>query len=244
MHHVVAARQRGWSSHVAYTKVNRFALSCSHGKHSTGPSCTYRIIVERQLINGNMAWIAVREMPHTSHTPSTGGKLGKFTTDAMELKGKNAELSDKEDSGSNTEATNSDSKRKRSREEPTMPPTRSHEKKRTRIRSVSPPPKSRNAVASTSGSNSRRMDPASSISQFLKDGAELEGNEEGLDEEDEVIVSTKKGKGTPTRSSSSKKITFMYFNSLEEQCEKMSKVSLPVPLKYIHAVTDMIVSPD
>jgi hypothetical protein len=73
---------------------------------------------------------------------------------------------------------------------------------------------------------------------------ESEENGEGLDEEEEITVSTKKGKGKSTRSLSSKKITFMHFNNFNKQCEKLSKVSLPVPLDLIHAVTDMIVSPD
>jgi hypothetical protein len=71
----------------------------------------------------------------------------------------------------------------------------------------------------------------------------LEEDEEGLDEENEVTVSTKKGKGKSTRSLSSKKITFMHFNNFYKQCEKTSKVSVPVPLKLIHTMTDMIVSP-
>jgi hypothetical protein len=73
---------------------------------------------------------------------------------------------------------------------------------------------------------------------------ESEENGEGLDEEDEVIVSTKKGKGKSTRSLSSEKITFMHFNNFNKQCEKMSKVSVPVPLKLIHTMPDTIVSPD
>jgi hypothetical protein len=166
MHHVVAARQRGWSSNVftGYTKVNRFALGCSHGSNTTGPSCTYRIIVERQLINGNVVWIAVREKPHTSHTPSTVGKLGKYKTDAVGSKGKDVELSDQEDSGLNAEAIQSDPNRERSRDKPTSPPTRFREKKRPRVHSISPPPQSRNAVASTSGSKSRTIHTSSSIS--------------------------------------------------------------------------------
>jgi hypothetical protein len=167
MHHVVAARQRGWSCNVQtrYTDVNRFALRCSHGMKGTGPSCSYMIVVERQLINGDMVWIAVRETVHENHEPSTVGTLGKFKTDAVESRRKDVELSDQEDSGLNAEAIQSDPNQKRSRDKPTSPPTRFDEKKRPRIRSVSPPPKSRNAVASTSGSNSRSMDPASSILQ-------------------------------------------------------------------------------
>jgi hypothetical protein len=83
-----------------------------------------------------------------------------------------------------------------------------------------------------------------SLDGFLKDRVESEEDEEGLDEEDEVIGSTKKTEWKSTPSSSSKKITFMHFGNLHKEGEKMSKVSVPVPLELIHAVTDTIVSPD
>jgi hypothetical protein len=179
MHHVVAARQRGWSSnvHTSYSDVNRFALRCVHGQRSTAgrsSTCTYIIVVERQSINGSMVWIAVREKGHTNHTPSTVGKLGDFKTDAQNPSARKrrskAELDDKEYSGSESlddEAAQPYSNVKRSLDKPASPPTRSHKRKRPRLRSVSPPPKPRNAVASTSGSNRKSIDPYSTISQTL-----------------------------------------------------------------------------
>jgi hypothetical protein len=81
---------------------------------------------------------------------------------------------------------------------------------------------------------------AGNFNVFNHQPVESGKDEEGPDDAEKVMLPAAKDNGQSPPSSS--KITFAHYDSISKQCEKMSKVSLPVPPKLIHAVTDMIVA--